>query len=168
LNVLDRSFGNVSVVINALAVFSQLVNDDESEEETAEEEMEERIFEMGRFWPMTPVDMTSVSSCPPSAVFAVESFESRASVALTIPHASSSPCLPVTAFAQPELTTTPLTLPPVFLNTSSLTRTGAAWKAFLVKHAAAEVLPRGVVDSTTARSSFEASFLTPAWTPVRT
>lgn len=68
-----------------------------------------------------------------------------------IDQASSIPPFPVTAFAQPELTTTPLIpLPSFILKISLLTVTGAAWNLFLVNTAAEE---HGVSEAIKARSS---------------
>lgn len=53
--------------------------------------------------------------------------------------ASSIPFLPVTALAQPELTTKAFALPPPEMRACWETRTGAALKTFRVKEAAAEV-----------------------------
>src|SRR5258708_34503439 len=78
--------------------------------------------------------------------------------------ASSIPCLPVTAFAQPLLTTNLLALPSFLSRTCWQTRTGAALNAFRVYEAAAEVW-RAEVDNMTARSKAEV-FLTPQCTPV--
>lgn len=70
------------------------------------------------------------------------------------------PPFPVTALAQPELTTTDrMPAPLLFLSMSLLTVTGAAWNLFVVKTAAPE---QGVSEAIKARSSkrvFEA--LTP-------
>lgn len=63
----------------------------------------------------------------------------RASVARAIAHASERPCRPVTAFAQPLLTTRARARPAVWSRTALETVTGAAWNALRVKLAAAEV-----------------------------
>ena len=62
------------------------------------ERMPATILEMGKFCPITPVDMTKVS-CSNLEKW----LGKRASVSLTIAHASSSPCFP--AFAHPLFTT---------------------------------------------------------------
>ena len=171
MNVRARSLGNVSVVMNALAAFSQ---DEKSAPRTrvgdvdACDRMPEMIASMGRSWPMTPVDITSVSF-PVSELeldLDDDSGESSASVSSSIFQASSSPLRPVTALAQPLFTTSARAHPPLFCSTSSLTRTGAARKVFRVKHAAAAV---GVdeVDSIIPRSGTPAAFLTPTCSPPR-
>src|SRR4051812_39800254 len=60
--------------------------------------------------------------------------------------AASYPSLPVTAFAQPALTTTAFKLPPVFFKAFFDNVTGAAWKRFFVKTAAA-LAPSGATIS---------------------
>jgi len=130
--------------------------DEDVFDDGANERMPSTIFEIGRFTPITPVDITkdSFSNC-----FLLE-FDNNLSVSFTIVHASSMPCFPVTAFAHPLLTITPRTYPPLRFKTSSETTTGAALNAFLVKHAAADVLC-GEVDKITPRSSIDGVFLIP-------
>jgi hypothetical protein len=157
--------------MNAMAAFSQ---DEKSAPRTrvgdmsACDRMPEMIASMGRSWPMTPVDITSVSFTVLELEldFDDDSGESRASVSSTIFHASSSPLRPVTALAQPLFTTSERARSPLFCSTSSLTRTGTARKVFRVKHAAAAV---GVdeVDSRIPRSGTPAAFLTPKCSPPR-
>ena len=163
-NVRARSLGNVSVVMNAWAAFSQ---EEKSFPRTRVGDVDawDRIPEItrsiGSSWPMTPVDITNVSF---PVLELDDNGESKASVSSTIFHASSSPLRPVTAFAHPLFTTNARAHPPLFCSTSSLTRTGAARKVFRVKHAAAAV---GVdeVDSIIARSGTPAFFLTPTCSP---
>ena len=113
---------------------------------------------------MTPVDITSVSVSDDDEEGAGweddEEGGRRASVARAIAQASARPCRPVTAFAQPLLTTRPRARPAVCLRTSLETTTGAAWKAFRVKLAAAAV-GREDVERRTARSRTDVSFFTP-------
>ena len=86
---------------------------------------------MGRRWPITPVDITRVLL----GVGGGRLFSSEAAMLV----ASSRPPLPVTAFAQPELMIMErMPSPPAFWRVSRLTVTGAAWKMFCVKTAAAE------------------------------
>lgn len=94
VKVVEASLGKVSVVIIALAA--------ESQEEWVLPRAEfalgmpARILSMGSRWPITPVDMTRL--------LGVSSGLPRVSVAVCdILLASSSPPLPVTALAQPEL-----------------------------------------------------------------
>ena len=78
--------------------------------------------------------------------------------------ASSSPPVPVTALAQPELMITDLIPSPEhFLRISRLTVTGAAWKMFWVKTAAADA---GLSDVRSARSRKRVlEAFTPTWVP---
>jgi len=104
--------------------------------------------------PITPVLMTMVASLAPSDL----------SASLAMASASSSPPLPVTALAQPELIMTPRS--PAFLDFCSnalLKVTGAAWNLFLVKTAAAE---QGTSEVMKARSGLVVLFgLTPTIVP---
>lgn len=102
----ERSLGKVSVVQMARAARSQL--------EWVEERVEwavgmaERILEMGRRWPITPVDMTRVllesvvDSCWVGGVVPGDDWK-HASTVRPMDEASSRPPFPVTALAQPEL-----------------------------------------------------------------
>ncbi len=159
---MERSLGNVSVVQIALAVVSQA----SCFEERFSYAMgtRARILEMGRCWPMTPVDITSVLLKP----LVAGSEEARhVSTALLILTESSNPFLPVTAFAHPELMIIARIPSPFrFCNTSRLTVTGAAWNLFLVKTAAPA---QGVSEITKARSGNRALVdLTPTWVPETT
>ena len=140
VNVVERSLGKVSVVQMERAVVSQDVWVGEREEMAVG--MAERIFWMGRRWPITPVDITRV-------LFGVGGGRLLSSEEAMLV-ASSRPPLPVTAFAQPELTIMErMPSPPVFWRVFRLTVTGAAWKMFCVKTAAAEA---GISDVMRARS----------------
>src|ERR1700693_3761310 len=99
LKVRARSLGKVSVVIKPFAARSQAAKSEPRLEGTRDE-IPERILEMGRFWPITPVDITNVSWISLLASDLALSGR-RASVALTMAQASSKPCLPVTALAHP-------------------------------------------------------------------
>ena len=89
---------------------------------------------------------------------------SRPSRDAAILAASSSPPFPVTAFAQPELMITDLNPSPErFLRWLRQTVTGAAWKIFWVKTAAADA---GLSDVRRARSGNRVlDALTPTWVP---
>ena len=155
MNVVERSLGKVSVVQIDRAVVSQescvLLRLDTAVGTAW------RIFLMGRRWPITPVDMTRVLSRDgglgrsPSRHFAMLV-------------ASSSPPLPVTAFAQPELMITDLMPSPErFLRMFRLMVTGAAWNMFCVNTAAADA---GVSDVRSARSGKRVlDAFTPTWVP---
>ena len=118
VNFMERSLGNVSVVhieravvSHESCVFSRL----DTALGTAW-----RILLIGRRWPITPVDMTRVLSGDEE----LGSSPSRDAAMLA---ASSSPPLPVTALAQPELIITDLMPSPErFLRTFRLIVTGAA------------------------------------------
>ena len=142
VKVVERSLGKVSVVQMECAVASH--------EECVLDRVEyavgtlARILDIGKRWPMTPVDMTRVELASDG------SGERQLSTAEAILLASSRPSLPVTALAQPELMTmaripSPLRASRVF----RLTVTGAAWNLFLVKTAAAE---HGASEAINARS----------------
>jgi len=122
---------------------------------------------------MTPVDITSVSEDAADDDDDDDDDddegkegegERRASVARAMAHASARPWRPVTALAQPLLTTRARARPRVWLRTSLETVTGAAWNALRVKLAAADVW-REEDERRTARSRAEASFFTPLCTP---
>lgn len=106
---------------------------------------------------MTPVDMTRVLS-------GGDGLGNSPSREAAIRVASSSPPLPVTALAQPELMRIDLKPSPArFRRQFRLTVTGAAWKIFCVNTAAEE---QGLSDVTRARSGnrvFDA--FTPTWIP---
>src|SRR5258708_36544316 len=121
-SVRARNFGNVSVVINARAVASHAANPCPSLCARGPcGRSAVRILEIGSGWPMTPVDMTSVSDEDDED----EAGTRRASVARPIAHASARPCRPVTAFAQPLLTTRALGRPAVCSRTALGTVAGA-------------------------------------------
>ena len=173
-----RSFGNVSVVMNARAAASHdakpwpsallllLLASGPSGRSAA------RMLEIGSVWPITPVDITSVSDegggdDDDGGLREGEGDGARrASVARAMAHASARPWRPVTAFAQPLLTTRARARPNVCLRTSLQTVTGAAWNALRVKDAAADV-GRDEVERRTARSRSDGSFFTPLCTPPR-
>lgn len=76
--------------------------------------------------------------------------------------ASSRPPFPVTAFAQPELTTIArIPFPCLFCNISLVTCTEAAWNLFVVKTAAAEHGVSEHISATSGKWVFDV--LTPAW-----
>ncbi len=106
--------------------------------------MPDRILEIGRRWPITPVDMTSV------LLLLGGDGARQASTVRPILVASSRPPFPVTALAQPELMMIARMPSPFRLSkVSRLTVTGAAWNLFFVKTAAPE---HGVSEQSRARS----------------
>ena len=115
-----------------------------------------KIFCMGNLCPMTPVEHTR-------ELFGTGLGCSRSSAA-TMLDASSRPPSPVTALAQPELMIMDLmSFPFRRSRTRLLTVTGAAWKMFWVKTAAAE---HDLSDEITARSGrFVLDALMPTWVP---
>ena len=131
VKALVRSLGNVSVVMNARA--ASLHAEKDEPRVAVDEAMPDRIFLIGRSCPITPVDMTSV----PAPDEAVE-FDKNWSSSSDMARASASPWEPVTALAQPELTTRPRAVPWLVARTSLETITGAATKALRVKVPAAE------------------------------
>lgn len=133
VNVRDISFGKVSVVQIAWAAASQCSCESPNASYAAGTFL--RIFAIGNLCPITPVLMTI--DLPPNPSSSCASSK-QASAAFPMLCASSSPPLPVTAFAHPEFTI--MERIPTFLRVCStfrLTVTGAAWKMFLVKVAAA-------------------------------
>src|SRR6266478_6385922 len=83
-----RNFGNVSVVVNARAVASHAANPCPSVCASGPcGRSAVRILEMGSVWPITPVDMTSVSDDDDDDDDDEEGAR-RASVAWAIAHAS--------------------------------------------------------------------------------
>lgn len=142
VKVVERSLGKVSVVQIARAAASQEVWVGERVERAVG--IADRILEMGRRWPMTPVDMTRVLLGLDGGL------ENCESTVRAILRASSMPPWPVTALAQPELMMMDRTPSPErFRSISLLTVTGAAEKGFWVKTAAAE---QGISDVIRARS----------------
>lgn len=155
MKVVERSLGKVSVVHIDRAVVSQescVLARLDTAVGTAW-----RIFLMGRRWPITPVDMTRVLSGD-------EGLGRSPSRHFAMLVASSSPPLPVTAFAQPELMITDLIPSPErFLRMSRLIVTGAAWNMFCVNTAAADA---GLSDVRSARSGKRVlDAFTPTWVP---
>jgi hypothetical protein len=118
--------------------------------------MPSRILSIGRRWPITPVDMTRLVGLEGGSPVAED-----ATSAILI--ASSSPPFPVTALAQPELTTM-LRIPVPFRDSSTFreTCTGAAWNLLVVNTAAPFA---GISDATNAMSGFD---LLDAFTPTCT
>ena len=157
MKVAERSLGKVSVVQIDLAVVSQascVLARLDTALGTAW-----RIFWMGRRWPITPVDMTRVLSGEEE-----EESGSNPSKDAAMLVASLSPPFPVTAFAQPELMITDrIPSPARFRRMFRLIVTGAAWKMFCVKTAAADA---GLSDVRSARSGKRVlDALTPTWVP---
>ena len=87
-----------------------------------------RTFLSGRTTPMTPVEATKIS---------LSSQRSSSAARARVRRAASRPSRPVTAFAQPALTTTPFTRPPLFFSADFDSTTGAARNLLRVKTAAA-------------------------------
>ena len=153
VNCRVRNLGNVSVVMNDLARFNHDFG--ESSSSLTKSGMALVILSIGNGWPMTPVDITSVPvPSLPGGICPV--------TPLDIFQASSNPFFPVTAFAFPEFTMKPLTLPSPDARSSLVTVTGAALNTFLVTQAAAEH-GRSAVEMRIPRSRTPGFFFTPQW-----
>lgn len=115
---------------------------------------------MGRRCPITPVDITMLRWPRPS----LGSLGKQEDAFTPIARASSSPPIPVTALAQPELTIMPRTPSPFLVSSMDLLiLTGAAWNLLVVKTAAAE---HGFSEAMNARSgNLVLEALTPTWVP---
>ena len=92
----------MSVVMNALASASHASKEDDSVGKQADFS-EGSMRCMGKCWPITPVDMTRDAIGTDDLVDG-----NRLLTPFTIDQAASKPLVPVTAFAQPELTTNAL------------------------------------------------------------
>ena len=126
-----------------------------------------RILEIGKVWPITPVDMTSISEGDDDGGLGEGGGARRASVARAMTHASARPLAAGDGVRTAAIDDEPEgARPRVCLRTSLQAVTGAAWNALRVKDAAADV-GRDEVERMTARSRSEGSFFTPLCTPPR-
>jgi hypothetical protein len=118
--------------------------------------MPPRIFRIGSWKPMRPVEQTSISWAEQPTASAAASH---------IVSALARPLAPVPALALPELTMTPDAMPFDAVSRSTQASTGGARNLLVVKTAA---VGTGLPSSVTSKATSRRLAFSPAWTPAAT